>query len=137
MPKEEIEAVRRIYDAMSRWDVEALAHSVTHDFELNLPESVPFGGTRHGYDGVEAFASVFRDHVDGPWAEPDELFDSDDALVVLGRLRGRGKQSGRGFEVPFAHAWTFTDGVPSRCRAYYDTAPITAALEGSDRSRAA
>lgn len=132
MTEELIPTVRRIYDAMTRWDVEALSHSVTHDFELNLPESVPFGGTHHGYDGVEAFATVFRDYVDGPWADPDVFLDAGDALVVLGRLRGAGKQSGEEFEVPFAHVWTFSAGAPSRCRAYYDTAPITAAIGSAD-----
>jgi uncharacterized protein len=127
--EEDVAKVRRIYEAMSRWDIDELAQSVTHDFELNMPESVPFGGTRHGYDGVKAFASVFEEHLEGPWAEPDEYLDAGDALVVLGRLRGQGRESGRAFEVPFAHVWTFSDGAPSRCRAYYDTAPITAAIE--------
>ncbi len=132
MAQELIPTVRRVYDAMARWDVEALSNSVTHDFELNLPESVPFGGTRHGHDGVEAFASVFRDYVEGPWAEPDDFLDAGDALIVLGRLRGTGKHTGQAFEVPFVHVWTFSAGAPSRCRAYYDTAPITAAIESAD-----
>ena len=132
MAEELIPAVRRVYDAFSRWDVDALAHSVAHDFELNLPDTVPFGGTRHGNDGLEAFATVFGDYIDGPWADPDEYVDAGDGLVVLGRLRGKGKQTGKSFEVPFAHVWTFSDGAPSRCRAYFDTAPITAAIETAD-----
>jgi hypothetical protein len=36
-------------------------------------------------------------------------------------------------EVEFVHVWTMTDGVASRLRAYFDTAPIMAALgEGGD-----
>ena len=128
MSEDLVAKVKRVYDAMSRWDIESLTRGVTHDFELNLPESVPFGGTRHGPDGVEAFATLFADHIEGPWAEPDEFLDAEDALVVVGRLRGRGKQTGEEFEVPFAHLWTFNDGAPSRCRAFYDTAPITAAI---------
>jgi ketosteroid isomerase-like protein len=48
MPELEIQALRRIYDALSRWDVEGFENDVTHDFELILPETVPWGGTRHG-----------------------------------------------------------------------------------------
>ena len=46
---------------------------------------------------------------------------------------GRAKASGQEFEVEFAHVWTMTDGVASRLHAYFDTAPIMAALgQGGD-----
>src|SRR6266511_1437783 len=93
MPDEEVQSLRRIYDALSRWDVDELVKDLAHDIELNLPESLPWGGTRPGHDGVRA------------------------------------RESGQGFEVPFAHVWTLSDGNGSRCRAYFDSAPILAALE--------
>ena len=132
MAEELIPKVKRIYEALSRWDIEEFSHSVAHDFELNLPESVPFGGTRHGYDGMEAMARIYEDHIEGAWADPEHYFDAGDALVTVGRLRGKGKKTGRSFEVEFADVWTFTDGSPSRCRAHFDTAPITAAIETAD-----
>jgi uncharacterized protein len=131
MPEDEIQAVRRIYDALSQWNVDELAKDVTHDFELILPETVPWGGTLHGTDGVKAFATVFRDHVEGQWADPDDFVDGGDLIVVLGRLRGRARATGEEFEEHFAHVWTLSDGMPSRCRSYFDTAPIMAALESS------
>ena len=79
MSAHERKAVGRIYAAFARWDVEEMLRDVTHDFELRLPDTVPFGGTRHG---------------------------------------------------PFVHVWSFSEGVPSRCRSYFDTAPVMAALEG-------
>ena len=44
-------------------------------------------------------------------------------------MSGRARATGREFEVEFAHVWTMTEGMASRLRAYYDTAPIMAALE--------
>jgi uncharacterized protein len=128
MAEEDVQALRRIYAAFSRWDIDELSHDVTHDFELNLPESLPYGGTRHGYDGVQAFASVHQDHVEGQWADPDEFLDAGDRIVVLGRNRGRATRTGRAFEMPFAHVWTLTDGVASPCQVYTDSAPLVAAL---------
>jgi uncharacterized protein len=130
MPEPEIQALRRIYDALLRWDVEEFARDVTHDFELILPETVPWGGTRHGRDGVEAYAAIFRDHVEGQWADPDDFLEAGELIVVLGRLLGRARATGEEYEVDFAHVWTLSDGVPSRCRSYFDTAPIMAALGG-------
>jgi ketosteroid isomerase-like protein len=128
MPEPEIQALRRIYDALLRWDVAEFARDVTHDFELILPETVPWGGTRHGRDGVEAYATIFRDHVEGQWADPDDFLEAGELIIVLGRLRGRARATGEEYEVHFAHVWTLSDGVPSRCRSYFDTAPIMAAL---------
>jgi uncharacterized protein len=128
MPELEIQALQRIYDALSRWDVDEFASDVTHDFELNLPETVPWGGTRHGRDGVEAYATIFRDHVEGQWADPDHFIEAGDLIVVLGRLRGRARATGEEYEVHFAHVWTLSDGMPSRCRSYFDTAAVMAVL---------
>jgi ketosteroid isomerase-like protein len=128
MPEFEIQALRRIYDALSRWDVDEFAGDVTHDFELILPDTLPWGGTRHGRDGVEAFATIFRDHVEGQWADADDFIEAGDLIVVLGRLRGHAIATGEEFEVHFAHVWTLSDGMPSRCRSYHDTAPIMTAL---------
>jgi ketosteroid isomerase-like protein len=128
MPQYEIQTVRRIYDALSRWNLDELATDVTHDFEMILPETVPWGGTLHGADGVKTFATIFRDHVEGQWADPDDFIDAGDLIVVLGRLRGRARATGEEFEEHFAHVWTLSDGMPSRCRSYFDTAPIMTAL---------
>jgi uncharacterized protein len=128
MPEFEIQALRRIYEALSRWDMDEFANDVTHDFEFILPETVPWGGTRHGHDGVAAFATIFRDHVEGQWADADDFIDAGELIVVLGRLRGRARASGEEFETHFVHIWTLSEGMPSRCRSYFDTAPVMAAL---------
>jgi uncharacterized protein len=129
----DVESLRRIYNAFSRWDLEELVSDLAHDIEWSLPDTLPWGGTRHGHDGVLAFVSVSNDHVEGRWADPDDFLDAGDRLIVQGRMRGRAKTSGRGYEVDFVHIWTMTDGVASRMRAYFDTAPIMAALgHGAD-----
>jgi ketosteroid isomerase-like protein len=127
----DIQAVRRIYTALTRWDVDELVADLTHDIEWSLPEPLPWGGVHHGPDGVRAFARIFREHVDGPWADPDDILEAGDRIVVLGRLRGTARASGNEFEVEFVHVWTLTDGVGSHVRVFYDTAPILAALEGN------
>lgn len=130
MSEHDVQALRRIYAALNRGDVDELAADVAHDIELNLPEPVPWGGTRHGPDGIRAFVTVFRDHIEGNWADPDDYLEADDRVIVLGRLRGTARATGSDFEVEFAHVWTLTDGVASNLRGFYDTAPIAAALEG-------
>jgi ketosteroid isomerase-like protein len=129
MTEDDVKSLRRIYEALSRWDVDELLRDLSHDIEWTAPETLPWGGTRHGHDGVQAFASIFQEHIDGSWADPDDFLDAGDRMVVLGRLRGRGRKSGRGFEVGFVHVWTMSDGVASRCQSYLDSGPVMAALE--------
>ncbi len=130
MPEHDVRALRRIYSAINRGDIDELASDVAHDIEWSLPERVPWGGTRHGRDGIRAFAEAFRDHVDGNWADPDDFLVAEDRIVVLGRLRGTARATGQDFEVEFAHVWTLTDGVASGLRAFYDTEAVLAALQG-------
>ncbi|HXF00129.1 MAG TPA: nuclear transport factor 2 family protein [Solirubrobacterales bacterium] len=126
-----VETFRRIYTSIQRGDPDELTRSLTHDIEWTLPESVPWGGVHHGPLGVKAMVEIYSDLVDGYWADPDEFIQDGDRVVVLGRMTGEGRSSGQRFEVPFTHVWGLIDGVPSRFRAYYDSAPITAALEGA------
>ncbi len=135
MSEYDVQALRRIYAAINRDDLDELAADVAHDIEWSLPEPVPWGGIHHGPDGIRAFATVFRDHIEGTWADPDDFLEAQDRVVVLGRLRGRARETDQEFEVEFAHVWTLTDGVASHLRAYYDTAPIAAALEGRPAPR--
>jgi ketosteroid isomerase-like protein len=125
---EPIQALRDAYTAMQRQDAEQLSEVLAHDIEWTLPEGLPWGGTHHGHLGVVSVVEIFLESVDGFWADPDEFIDAGDRVVVLGRIMGRVRATGREFEVEFAHVWGLTDGVPSRFRGYYDTAPIVTAL---------
>jgi uncharacterized protein len=128
MDEDLMRTFRAIYTAVQQGDADALAESLAHDVEWVFPEDLPWGGVHHGHLGVVSFAETFLEHVDGPWADVDEFMDADDRVVALGRISGRVRETGAEFEASFAHVWTLTDGVPSRLRGYYDTAPITAAL---------
>ena len=132
MADAQIEALKRIYAAVQAKDTDELSRSVAHDIEWVLPESVPWGGTHHGNLGVESVAELFQEHVEGYWADPEDFIEAGDRVVVLGRISGRGRRSGRDFDLPFAHVWSFADGVPSRFHAYFDATPILAALDASE-----
>ena len=129
MADEDIERVRAVYAAMSRRDPGRLAEALAHDIEWTMPEALPWGGTRHGPDGIHSLVELFDEHVEGAWADPDDFLDAGDRIVVLGRARGTVRATGEEYEVPFAHVWVLTDGVPSAFRAYLDTAPVVAAFQ--------
>ena len=131
MDEEVVDRFRRIYSAIQRGDSDSLQADLPHDVEWDLPETVPWGGTHHGHLGILSVYEVFAEHVDGIWADPDELVETPDTVVVLGRVSGEARTTGQSFEVPFAHIWRMREGVPASMRAYYDTARIISALGGA------
>jgi ketosteroid isomerase-like protein len=127
---EDVQRLRAIYDAFDRGDVDGWVGLLAHDIEWSVPETLPWGGTRHGHEGVRVFRELLDEHVEGGWGTPEEFLETDDRIVVLGRFNGRARATGREFEMAFAHVWAFSDGVPVRYHNYSDTATALAALRG-------
>jgi ketosteroid isomerase-like protein len=129
VPEDEIKVLQQIYRAVQQGDWDDLQSLLTHDIEWILPETLPWGGTHHGHLGILAVAEGYAEHIDRFWADPDEYFESEEGIVVLGRLSGTAHSSGQEFEVAFAHVWRMDEGVPTSLRAYFDTGPIMDALD--------
>jgi uncharacterized protein len=127
---EDIARLHRIFDAFDRGDFDDLLADVAHDVRFSAPENLPWGGTRHGHDGMRTMLETLREQVDGGWGDPDDVLDAGDRLVVLGRLRGTARATGTEFEAPFAQVWTLDNGVPVGIDVYLDSAAVVEALGG-------
>jgi ketosteroid isomerase-like protein len=126
----EVRRLRSVYDAFDRGDEAALLEALAHDIEWRVPDVLPWGGVRHGHEGVRSFFTILEEHVEGGWGSPEEFLDMDERIVVLGRFSGSVRDNGVEFETRFAHVWTIRDGVASGFDNYLDTATVVAALEG-------
>src|SRR6266487_624947 len=61
---DDLAAVRAAYDAFDRGDVEALLGLLSHNVAWHAPEVLPWGGTRHGLDGVRTYFDLLDEHVE-------------------------------------------------------------------------
>ena len=77
-------------------------------------------GTYHGHDGVRTLLGRFTEIFDEARYEVDELLDSGDSVVALGRFRVRGAQSGATGTQPIAVVLKLRDGKLVAYRAYFD-----------------
>jgi steroid delta-isomerase-like uncharacterized protein len=119
--------LREAYSAFARGDIPVVLAAFAPDIEWTTPDTVPFGGTYTGHDGVGEFFGHLADQYDELWVLPTEYVEQGAQVMVLGRTGGRATE-GSGFEYPFVHAWEFKDGLASKFTEFYDTVRANAAL---------
>jgi ketosteroid isomerase-like protein len=110
--------------------MDAVVADMDPAIEWHQAQGLPHGGV---YRGLEAVRRAIFDPLESEWwddfqAEPDELLDAGETVVVLGRYRGHAKATGKPLDVPFAHVWSFRDGKAVRFRQFLDTAGWVDAL---------
>jgi ketosteroid isomerase-like protein len=125
MPLDKVDVAKRVVDAYNRRDVDGLfAELATPDFEWYpaIVRALDGGGGYRGREGVERFAVDTRES----WAElqiiAEEFRDLGDRVLLLGRMKGRGKGSGVPVDQPFANVLDFRGDRIWRCRVYIDRA---------------
>jgi ketosteroid isomerase-like protein len=129
MPPADVDAAKRLYEAIEKQDREALEQLLEDDIEWIVSPNLPWGGRRHGFDEVAEGLEVLRKSVKSAKFERDEFVDvGDGEVIALGRLCGEGALTGAPFEAEFAHHIRVDDGRVARFHVYVDTAEILKAL---------
>ena len=124
MPRDKVDVAKRAADAYNRRDVDGFfAELATPDFELHAGIARALGGDVYrGREGVEQFD---RDRGES-WEEvqnvAEEFRDLGDSVLVLGTVRGRGRDSGAPVEAAQVVICDFRGDRIWRCRAYFDRA---------------
>jgi ketosteroid isomerase-like protein len=123
MSQENIAEFRRTIDAYNRGDLEGFVEGFDPSVEWRALTGVMFGTEATVYRGHEGIRGFWRD-IDEAFAEAQiEYLDARDLgerIVVVARLRIRGKASGVETESPLAWVVDFTNGRVSRMRDYVD-----------------
>jgi ketosteroid isomerase-like protein len=117
MSEENVEIVRRAWEAYKRRDNEAALALYDPEIEIDLRGEARVGtGVYYGLEGVQAF---FRDWVStfgDVRSEVEEWIDAGDQVIAMVRSYGRGKRSGVPVDMLEAHLWTVRDGRLRRLR---------------------
>ena len=133
MSEENVELVRRLYDAVAARDTDtvlSIYHSdVVWDHTHNREMAGLFGRTAfHGHAGVRRWSREFYAAWEKVDAELEDLIDAGDKVVVVLNYHGRGRVSG--IEVAFKHmagVLTIRDGQIVRADWYRDSNEALAA----------
>ncbi len=119
MSRENVEVVRKAWEAFVRRDNEAALALYDPEIEIDLRDEARAGtSVYYGLEGVQAWfrdlLSVFEDMT----SEVEEWIDGGDQVVAMVRSYGRGRQSGVPVDMLEAHLWTVRDGKLRRLRTF-------------------
>jgi ketosteroid isomerase-like protein len=108
---ENVEIVKRGFEAFDRGGVEALLEFVHEDFEATTPPGLASEpDTYVGHDGVRRYFDYFYEAMDDIRWESHSFQEVGDKVVVEFTLYARGKTTGLEFGQPAVQVWTLRDG---------------------------
>lgn len=128
--QQNVEVVRRGYDAFGRGDLQTLLSLFDDNIEWVSPgpPEVPTSGTRRGKQQVAEFFRHVGEMFEFERFEPKTFIAQGDQVVVLGEDKSRFKATGAVMNGEWAHAFTLRNGKVVRFQEYLDTAPLVAEL---------
>ena len=133
MSQENVEIVRRLYEAMNSAGVAAIYNLpdaerkrvfeqwFSPSFEIRQDEDLVFDtkGTFRGYEGFVESARELVEAFSDLRFEPSTTYESGDTVVFEVRALATGRGSGVLTEIPqFAHLWELKDGLVRRWYVY-------------------
>ena len=116
MSQENVEIVRRIYDAVARRDVQSILALYDPDIEVRfspgtLADRIGEAGSFHGHEGLRAFDRELRQAFEDFETNYDELLDAGERVVSVARYRATGRRSGIEIDGPPQFGiWTVRGG---------------------------
>ena len=119
MSGENVEIVRRAFEAFNRGDHDAAFKDLTPNFEY-VPSGVIPGVTeiQRGPDGMKRFVGWLLDQFDDVRIDVNEAFAQDDRVFVSITNRGRGKRSGAETSWDVCVVFTMQGGEAVRGKAF-------------------
>ena len=127
MSKENVDELRRMWDAFNRRDLDSWLDGFDPEVEWHTAREDPDAGVHHGRPGVMRYAEQWLDAYGDLRVEPLEIIDADDRVLAWIRVTGRGGASGADVNMEQAQVLTFREGRVAVAYEYFDRAEALAA----------
>jgi ketosteroid isomerase-like protein len=119
MSEENVEIVRRMYDAFAAGDADATLAIFDPDVVIDASHRVD-GRVGHGREELVAIVGEWMSTWDDWREEVEEIRGAGDQVLVISTQRGRGKGSGADWENRFGMLYDIQGGKISRWTVYDD-----------------
>jgi ketosteroid isomerase-like protein len=123
MSQENVEALRRGFEALSSGDLPRMLTFIHPDFEVEIPSELSAEpDTYRGHDGLRRYFRTFEAEMDEIRFRPERFWDAGESVVVSMSLTAKGKATGIPVELRTGQVWTIRDGKAVSARIYRDAA---------------
>ena len=134
MSDENIEIVKRGFEALDAGGVEAMIELLDPDFEATVPPELSVEpDTYRGHEGMRRYFAAFEGLEDVRFEFVDGVAVGDKVVVTM-MLRAKGTGTGIPVEQLAHQVWTIRDGKAVRVEAYANKADALAAAGIEDES---
>jgi ketosteroid isomerase-like protein len=127
MAADDIDRMRRAYEALSSGDLELVMELVDPEAVMQDRPEIPDPQTYRGHEGVRQSLARNLEAFETLDLIPQHFIQIGDRVVAVLRMSGRGKESGVPVEDTIAHLWTIRDGKAWRMQVYSDPEDAVAA----------
>jgi ketosteroid isomerase-like protein len=110
MSQENVEIVRRLWEAWERRDTEAVL-GLYHPAIVWESRDTPLTGSYRGREGVSQYFRDWMEAFEDYDAKAESFIDAGDKVVVKAQLKGRGKASGVEVGMPGWQVYRVEDGL--------------------------
>lgn len=118
MSQEDIEVIRRGYEAWNRGDSKAVLRALDPEIDLKFPEGGLNTGIHHGHEQARKFIEGYFEAFERFLMEPERLVETGDRILVLLNTAARGRGSGVDVELRQAHVWTIRAGLATELEVF-------------------
>ena len=131
--QQNVEIIRRGYEAFGRGDLNALLDLFDDDIEWTAPgpPELPTAGTRRGRAQVAEFFNAIGQTWEIQRFDPHTFIAQGDHVVVVGDDTARVKATGKVLDTPWVHVFTMRGGKVVRFQEFLDTAATVAELQSA------
>ena len=133
MTEENLDVIRRGYEAFGRGDINALLESF--DEQINWvtpgPPELATSGNRTGRQAVAQFFTAVNDTFEIQRFEPREFLAQGDRIVVLGSETARVRTTGKVLELDWVHVFALRNRKVIAFQEFFDTAAVVAAMSAA------
>lgn len=133
MSEDNLDVVRRGYDAFGRGDINALLDLFDEQIRWVTPgpPELATSGRRTGRQEVAAFFGSVNEVFDIQRFEPKEFIAQGDRVVVFGDETSRVRATGKTLELDWVHTFTLRNGKVVAFQEFFDTAAVVAAMSAA------